>query len=1728
MLKPLLRTLAALSGNVKLACTLTDYKKTATDEYECLVRYARLLPLSSHLHQYKIEANLLYSTYDYDLQKFFKHYSSYFFDDCFEFDKNNYIEIDRAASQKNRNTDFEFGCKRVSFIKNDSQYAFYAPVYMESLADIPDYFMITATFKNEKYTITRNIKVNVSTSIKTNYLYIYLKNYLSKLDSNVIFCNPMNKQGTYYGIDLIKGGFTKVLDNSIAKAYKLQNTINNLDAVISKGFKSNQIAIRQIIPFAWYFNINDILTPDEQKKFKNSRVYISGAWYKNGSQCKFYNIDTNYQYYYERPYMLNIRNGIFAYQDTGNNLMNMNYPSLNEAKYIGYRYTNKLNIRYNRWKLKYSEDEHPYITNLSPAFSLNQNSIYKYGGFPDRYSSIDLITDIKNNVIIPVGHALTAADSPYVTNSILVNNYINTLNNNVSTWYTLLNDTSDLYSQDIWKDTEDNKVYYRGILYDLSAIYNEYTTLVDDIDKFAVIVNLHFNKLREQDLKKLVKADISLFTSPKHMTDKTAWLSERVHEGFERGSSHFSSLPMFYNTTSTFGQGNAQIVFDKLYEKAPDGNGDFIDMISMGYNIYDVNCYYKLSDIVECFNNDEYFNDNIYPILTNNQYFGGSFIKGYELLPISYLENLMHENGRDIVFEGKDDARWILKKLYFSQHGNYFKSGYDRDTVVDLIKEYGDKNKEVPVYIEDRFISKGRFKEMMIDIYGNGYTRYNNIIEKFAKYEYCPRVKDETSAAYASDAFVRKDPVLGDYYGNVIPRDKTDNDVLYVDTYNLLAVVTNYFDRFPDKSFSINFENKETRYAKFLNNKHLLYYVSELHKRYDESGDATSLATSLYIKKRVLVGDSNTNNVSLKDYYIPVLNLYDSYRPMTLEEKLAIIDNKTNETTKLLPDVGDVLNIYKCENSKYYSSASYKAVVTAVASESWWICNAYHSRHKHMEDCAKPEEGGEWKGGYDISEYHEEEFYYLPDLFVMGVRGSTNYTPIDEYFRQNISLSDNFIVPYINKKVIELFLSTDADDIDIKDIEFGMGIHESFMPLGFDEINLSNINATELISELKSEITRINELIKSNVYYKLYSSENYRIFNDYTGVHDYIPIGDDEEGKNIKVAILKGELNLKTYIINEEGEFVEHGYDEDIYYVKRHLNDADYGDYALNVISQFLTDIEYHGDNNYYTMTDDYNIRHDLDDLVNIPGWDTNLQSKFTFEVVYKHDFMKLNKNLFDMINLTSDDTPYKDLYLYRAYKPNEYPASLRVYYTPQITTDLSIDVNDVSSCLFPLFDDVLLQEKKYSVIYSEYSQANIYEVSNLATNDKNYRYNMSDVVYMYDVSGDPEGLEYVTPSGKYYTYSYWHRLEKAGSPLINTHQILPSYKLVDSCYSNITKVSDDLGIYDKFNLNTYVYKTTENYTYTYIENTIQVKDDNGKSHTVIGGVERTGYGVRENLTTYAFIMLDAYIDNTNVSFSIVDSKYKTKKYFTYVNEHYIYDGNYNIMDSFNLLLPFSKLNLVDDLFSFDKIIVHQDKYSFNTYYKQNPVYDEVGTAYAYTINKRNDHIDNLTLQRYFDAIVPYIPESTSLQSTYCLKYKNYKHSTPKINYRNDVFYSEEVNMYNYNKLRVYDSDGNYTMFEPTEYKHLNDNKLINLQEKFSISERGTFVYDEILALEQEPVVINKFREYILKDKLNTYTDDEILFLYNRYKVEYDAECVGLNPSKTEKIYTLTYKFTLQ
>ena len=47
------------------------------------------------------------------------------------------------------------------------------------------------------------------------------------------------------------------------------------------------------------------------------------------------------------------------------NIMDCDYPGLNEGTFVGYRFSNIFNKNYFRWKLKYSSDEHPPLSTIS-------------------------------------------------------------------------------------------------------------------------------------------------------------------------------------------------------------------------------------------------------------------------------------------------------------------------------------------------------------------------------------------------------------------------------------------------------------------------------------------------------------------------------------------------------------------------------------------------------------------------------------------------------------------------------------------------------------------------------------------------------------------------------------------------------------------------------------------------------------------------------------------------------------------------------------------------------------------------------------------------------------------------------------------------------------------------------------------------------------------------------------------------------------------------------------------------------------------------------------------------------------------------------------------------------------------------------------------------------------------------------------------------------------------
>ena len=94
------------------------------------------------------------------------------------------------------------------------------------------------------------------------------------------------------------------------------------------------------------------------------------------------------------------------------------------------------------------------------------------------------------------------------------------------------------------------------------------------------------------------------------------------------------------------------------------------------------------------------------------------------------------------------------------------------------------------------------------------------------------------------------------------------------------------------------------------------------------------------------------------------------------------------------------------------------------------------------------------------------------------------------------------------------------------------------------------------------------------------------------------------------------------------------------------------------------------------------------------------------------------------------------------------------------------------------------------------------------------------------------------------------------------------------------------------------------------------------------------------------------------------------------------------------------------------------------------------------------------------------------------------------------------------------------------EYKHYNCSKMINLEKYFEIELNEILPYSKLIEKESEEETINIFKTYITRF-INIQEEDEILFLFKKYKVNYDTSVISVTLDGSEKTYKLKYKFTL-
>lgn len=424
MFKPLLRALPALSGNVKLLCRVkpdNDISKSLMrdDAPVCHVVSASLRPVSETAMTSPVRANLLSSTYDYDLKEFYAKYNDIFFKSTYKYGKHEIERIDMSSPAGERDKDFEFGCCRAKQSLSPCQFEFFAPVYIDSVYDIPESFVINVTIDNGIYkvkekSITIKIKDTIYRSdgtelvagasssdilqLNTNALYDYIYRYINSMgcDKNkcVMFnysednANPLVSNAIYYGTDLKNGGFTRAVDSPVNFLYYNGTTINSFDDTITRGFSRHNIAMKQILPLCFAFDLSDMLTAAELRTALFGRARFSGYYMTaDGAPADIFDFSINYNELKAPADCFNASSCTYSYKTltSAENIMGQDFPALNERLFWKYRFMNKISPNTCRWVMPMTvtgitgaKVKEPYIINNNVAFSISAGSSYRY------------------------------------------------------------------------------------------------------------------------------------------------------------------------------------------------------------------------------------------------------------------------------------------------------------------------------------------------------------------------------------------------------------------------------------------------------------------------------------------------------------------------------------------------------------------------------------------------------------------------------------------------------------------------------------------------------------------------------------------------------------------------------------------------------------------------------------------------------------------------------------------------------------------------------------------------------------------------------------------------------------------------------------------------------------------------------------------------------------------------------------------------------------------------------------------------------------------------------------------------------------------------------------------------------------------------------------------------------------------------------------------------------
>ena len=1695
MFKPLLRTLPSLNGNVKIACDLLDYEKV-TDKtnratYIANVRGAKLLPLTSDKFQYIFKVNLLNSTYEYDIKSYYNYYKDIFYTSQYSFLKDDLQKLDLSSDVKFRNSDFEFGCKRISWMKNGQEYSFFAPIYCESEKDLPDYFLITVQLQhkdkktnNVLYNIIKYIKVNVSNiaGVKSsgqykssNYLKDYLEDYYSKIDDKVGFCLPSTYQTSFFGIDVKNGGFTKIVDNKSGVIYNRHNTINNFDATICGAFQRNNIIMKQVLPLCYYFNIDNILSNDEKSIYAFSDVRITGKYYKDGLPVEFYDYETDYYNYY--PYVKTLSADRTHMEWTNKkNVLDVESPSLKEKYYTKYQFTNKLSPWYCKWKLQQSHDEHPYVMNLSYAYSYAQDESYRYYTFPHPYKGtpclVSLNTETGNeSLYLPYAKYIdkyTSNNNNTVDNNNTSNNlkYLyNTFEAIMKRYYTDWFDVVKLEDKEedtinnilnlsSWEDVINNKALYNGILYNFNNIYKSHEN-VPNITKFNVVlaanyvntISLEPSKTDAESNMFDVESDNYIFsnsiihknegryvaengiTNPCYISDKDVYNDELAPNKLYRFDRNPENGSNIYTTPDDYDEDIVMKKADDVTDDSIDATGRYIDISP---DFYDLNRWYNWSDVKEYINKlSALINDTqtITQTVDNILY---SSVVAYEQIPLYNWALLKSNNDNENAAEAFENALKKSKHEYYiydnalssSNGNNYVKISGDQYSQSKYLFNINEKYKYI-VYKKGTFVDSKTYLEFLnklIDIAKNRGITGNDveiskekIEEMHSYYAYYPIYKRQNNI-YGEEVMIRHNNNYGDFYGNHI------KDSNYVNDDVLMSSVEEKTDALSTSTYTKIFSLAESSSFASLTN--------------DNQG-------------MLLVDAYNMENL-LKN--ITVINKVDKVFGNMIHKEL---DEYTKEPdfkdgswkVSTNTDSGEIRPSMSPKKAPTVQRPDIPSNITAAG-----LVNAFKDFNSMTAEEIKNIAVG-IKDGYIKLEADGANLSIV----------TSKKDGIGTVHTSNVIKYDS--VSELNDAVTKVFASNLTEYV--KTDKNGNKIHsKSLSELATEYINsgyATESNIDRLIGSIGEKY--INGVLVPSITVKELSYK-YHMFAKFCNKEHlyvyctrlYYPAGWQYIYR----------LHRTLTVIDGNVKIV----DNYIPWLKVGTTYADFYNAYIKLTDKELEELVYFGE--FYQVNEaifDYIMQHKEED-----GNSHGFTDLYLYYFEQKEDF----NDPITFIELDNDEAEKEGTFMHALkYNKKTYDFPIKTAVSEFKQKGYLLDFGRIAR---PLFDNVYMQDKINTVIYQ---QTSLYKIKKVTIENaegytyNRYRYNMNDSVML--IEGDNKELYPRTnKNGFYRRYT-----------LFDTAKI-------DTKPFDVTKYSNDkydINIYD--NLYVLTPKSTN-------------KDKN----------------------IYGFYCMSTTLNNTFNYLNMVDSQYSKIRNVRYINDtNIVYDkSTYDDIQEFILknirtLLTCSNVNLYKLLYDINTLVIPQ-LYSFDTIYR----------PYAYKhknvqILSNKDYSSTITLMRYFDDISPLITKRNKYDNLFMLKYKTVDKSVLKEAIYNETkdtpIYSKPCSIYDYPGICIQNSLKEYEDMNvlPMEYKYYNDNHLIYCIKSFSIKYGDGLTYDDLIGIQHSDKAFDMFCKYIDAD--NKSIKSRNLFLFKKYNIKYDSVCTGLNDEKTEKLYSLTLRFEL-